>query len=247
MSHTKFLFTILSVFLAVGLLWSKLPTLDPVEYFNFADQRLILGVPNAFDVLTNLFFMFVGAFGLYSLIKNKTLHGSFYFYVGFWLSLSIFLTGIGSAYFHWTPQPETLTWDRLPMTLAFAGLCSLIAGDRFSTRIGWCIFIFLVPLGPVSVLAYKLGYWTLRPYAALQLATVLFVLISVFIKPSGKIPNTLFYWALGLYSLAKVFESYDHQIFHFLSDYLSGHSIKHMLAALALYKILSFFQKKIEN
>lgn len=247
MSHTKFLFTVFSVFAVTALLWSKLPVVDPSEYFNFADQRTLLGVPNAFDVTTNLLFILVGAFGLQAIARNENLNNTFYFYVGLWLSLSIFFTGIGSAYFHWSPQPETLTWDRLPMTLAFAGLCSLIAGDRFGTRIGWAVFAILLPLGPLSVFAYKMNYWTLRPYAALQLATVFFVLISVIIKPSGKLPNTVFYWALALYSLAKVFEKYDHQIFSFLSGHCSGHSIKHILAAAALYKILSYFQKKIEN
>ncbi|MBY0554962.1 hypothetical protein K2P97_10570 [bacterium] len=181
------------------------------------------------------------------MLNNKNLHKSFYYYVGIWLSLSIVFTGIGSAYFHWSPVPETLTWDRLPMTLAFTGLRSLVGGDRFGARIGWAVFAILLPLGPLSVFAYKMNYWTLRPYAALQLATVFFVLISVIIKPQGKIPNALFYWALILYVLAKIFETYDHQVFDFLSHSLSGHSLKHMLAALALYKILSFFKKKIEN
>lgn len=247
MPHSKFIFTVFSVLVVVALLWNKLPATDLPDYFNFADQRYMLGVPNAFDVLTNLLFISVGASGLYWIFKNKTLEGSFYFYVGLWLSLSILLTGFGSAYFHWTPQPDTLTWDRFPMTLAFAGLCSLIAGDRFGKNMGWSLFIILLPLGPICVFAYKANFWTLRPYAALQLATVLFVLISVIIKPKGKMPNSLFYWALGLYALAKVFEKHDHQVFDFLSNCLSGHSIKHILAALALYKILSFFQKKIEN
>jgi hypothetical protein len=41
-------------------------------------------------------------------------------------------------------------------------------------------------------------------------------------------------YGLGCYLLAKVTEFFDHEIFALTADMLSGHSIKHLLAALGL-------------
>jgi hypothetical protein len=45
-----------------ALLFPRIPQ-DPA-YHNFADHRGLLGVPNFFDVTSNLFFLFVGLAGM---------------------------------------------------------------------------------------------------------------------------------------------------------------------------------------
>ena len=95
---------------------------DPA-YHNFADQRAFFSIPNFFDVTSNLPFLFVGVWGLWMVGRCHFLDP-----VERWpyvvLFIGIFLTCFGSAYYHWTPNNQTLVWDRLPMTIAFMGLLS---------------------------------------------------------------------------------------------------------------------------
>jgi hypothetical protein len=50
--------------------------------------------------------------------------------------LGVFLTGIGSSYYHWDPNDDTLFWDRLPMTLGFSAILALAVEERVSEKIG---------------------------------------------------------------------------------------------------------------
>ena len=45
-------------------------------------------------------------------------------------------------------------------------------------------------------------------------------------------------WAAGWYGLAKVFETFDLQIYRLLGGTLSGHTIKHVLASFAVFAIV---------
>ena len=47
--------------LVVALLLPPMPQ-DP-EYHNFADRRMLLDIPNFFDVISNLPFLLIGALG----------------------------------------------------------------------------------------------------------------------------------------------------------------------------------------
>ena len=52
--------------LAGAGLWQLMPVVpQPAGYHGFADDRSFLGIPNAADVLSNLAFVAVGAFGLF--------------------------------------------------------------------------------------------------------------------------------------------------------------------------------------
>ena len=48
----------------------------------------------------------------------------------------------------------------------------------------------------------------------------------------------LLLWAAGWYGLAKVFETFDLAIYRLLGGTLSGHTIKHLLAAGAVFAIV---------
>ncbi len=47
------------------------------------------------------------------------------------------LTALGSAYYHLDPTNATLVLDRLPMTIAFAGVFGAVVAERVSTRGGF--------------------------------------------------------------------------------------------------------------
>jgi hypothetical protein len=50
--------------------------------------------------------------------------------------------------------------------------------------------------------------------------------------------GALLAWAAGWYGLAKVFETFDLQVFRLLGGTLSGHTIKHVLASFAVFAIV---------
>src|ERR1700751_4030270 len=97
------------------------------SYHQFADQRTILGIPNFWNVVSNLPFLAVGAAGLRR-FRNDPATGVFF--------LGVFLTGVGSSYYQWDPNDSTLFWARLPMTLSFSAILALGVEERVNARAG---------------------------------------------------------------------------------------------------------------
>src|SRR6266436_6623193 len=113
-----------------AILLPRLPQ-DP-SYHDFADHRTILGIRNLLNVASNLPFLFIGALGLFVTRKTANVgrEGPF---TESWervaaqvLFLGVSLTAFGSAWYHLAPSNATLVWDRLPMTLVFMTLFSLV-------------------------------------------------------------------------------------------------------------------------
>jgi len=77
----------------------------------------------------------------------------------------------------------------------------------------------------------------LRFYALVQFYPLLLIpVILIFFK--SQYTPARFYWALlFIYGLSKVFEYFDTAIFEYL-NYISGHIIKHILAAMAVGVLL---------
>ncbi|TAL04234.1 MAG: hypothetical protein EPO08_02300 [Rhodospirillaceae bacterium] len=94
-------------------------------YHSFADQRSWFGIPNAANVITNLGFALVGISGLWSLYFTNAGRS---FRTRTWaLPYAVFFLGVGlvapgSATYHWSPDNNSLLWDRLPMSVAFMAL-----------------------------------------------------------------------------------------------------------------------------
>ena len=209
------------------------PIAQDQSYHQFADQRVLLGVPNFWNVVSNFPFLAVGAAGLWR-IRHDMAAGIFF--------LGVFLTGIGSSYYHWNPSDDTLFWDRLPMTLSFAAILALVVQERVNARAG---AILLWPALAVGLFSLLLWRWTddLRLYFWAQFFPGI-VLLLLFLLYPPKYTGT-WYWitAAGLYALAKVFEFSDYPIFA-LGHVLSGHTLKHLAAAAACVAILRYFQRR---
>jgi len=203
------------------------------SYHQFADQRAIFGIPNFWNVVSNLPFLAVGAAGLWRFRNDPATIVLF---------LGIFLTGIGSSYYHWNPNDRTLFWDRLPMTLAFAAILALVVAERVNTRAG---AILLWPALAIGVFSLLLWLWTddLRLYFWVQFFPGLALLLLFLLYPP-KYTGT-YYWiiAVGLYTLAKVFEFSDYAIFS-AGYLLSGHTLKHLSAAAACFAILRYLETR---
>ena len=203
------------------------------SYHQFADQRTILGVPNFWNVVSNLPFLAVGAAGLR---RFRTDPATVVFFLG------VFLTGVGSSYYHWNPNDDTLFWDRLPMTLSFAAILALVVKERASERAGALLLWPALATGLFSLLVWR---WTddLRIYFWVQFFPGLAVVL-LFLLYRPKYSGT-FYWVVAglLYALAKVFEFTDKAIYS-AGNLLSGHTLKHLAAAGACFAILRYFQTR---
>jgi hypothetical protein len=203
------------------------------SYHQFADQRTMLGIPNFWNVVSNLPFLAVGAAGLWRFHDDPA---TVVFFLG------VFLTGIGSSYYHWNPNDGTLFWDRLPMTLSFAAILALVVKERVNARAGAILLWPALAIGLFSLLLWR---WTddLRLYFWVQFFPGLAVLLLFLLYPP-KYTGT-YYWIMSaaLYALAKVFEFSDQAIFS-LGYVVSGHTLKHLAAAAACLMILRYFQTR---
>jgi Ceramidase len=204
------------------------------SYHQFADQRTIFGIPNFWNVVSNLPFLAVGAAGLRRFHQNPATTVFF---------LGVFLTGIGSSYYHWNPNDGTLFCDRMPMTLSFAAILALIVGERMSARAGAILLWPALAIGLFSLLLWR---WTddLRLYFWAQFFPGLAVLSLLLLYPAKY--TRAHYWivAVALYALAKMFEFTDAEIYS-TGTLLSGHTLKHLSAAGACFAILKYFQVRL--
>ena len=118
------------------------------SYHLFADCRAVAGIPNFWNVVSNIPFIAIGAAGLWRFRDDPA---TVILFLGF------VLTGIGSSYYHWHPNDATLFWDRLPMTLSFAAILSLGVAERVNSRIGAILLWPSLAIGLFSLLLWR---WT---------------------------------------------------------------------------------------
>src|SRR5262245_2762487 len=91
----------LAVLLVAFAAWWLLPVIpqDP-RYHAFADQRAWLGIPHAADVLSNVAFIVVGAFGMATLSSPDRVRFPAATEASLWcVAIGYALTGIGSAWY----------------------------------------------------------------------------------------------------------------------------------------------------
>jgi hypothetical protein len=94
--------------ISLGALLPLPPLLQDQSYHQFADRREFFGIPNFWNVVSNLPFIAVGAAGLLRFRRDATTAVLF---------AGLFLTGF-VVLLSSDPNDDTLFWDRLPMTLA---------------------------------------------------------------------------------------------------------------------------------
>ena len=98
------------VFGTLAFMMTRQPFGQDLAYHNFADKRTFFGVPNFFDVITNIPYLLVGLAGIRYCPDNHSLS---FRPAWFTLFIGIALVSAGSAYYHLNPTNETLVWDRL--------------------------------------------------------------------------------------------------------------------------------------
>lgn len=222
---------------------------QPAAYHNFADHRGWLGIPNFGDVVSNTGFAVVGIMGLYEMLRRPS-RIRFLDPREKWPYLLIFfgllLTAVGSSYYHLAPDNARLVWDRLPMTIVFMSLIATLIAERINVRAGLTLLPFLLAIGVGSVLQWRWseaqGQGDLRFYAGVQLYAMLAVILALFLKPRYTRGSDLAVLA-AFYVLAKLSEMFDSQIFSF-GQIVSGHTIKHIAAAVGSYWIFRMLERR---
>jgi hypothetical protein len=224
------------------------PIAQDAGYHRFADQRTLFGIPYFADVLSNLPFIVVGALGLRTLSPGcppggltELMPAYRTFFAG------MVLIGVGSLYYHFDPTNATLVWDRLPMTISFMAFFAAIVGEHLSATLGRRLLWPLIILGLGTVLYWHLteaaGRGDLRPYGLVQFLPMALLPLLLLRHPS-RLRGTRYLWAvLAAYALAKGAEAADERIFS-LTGFISGHSLKHLLAASGGYAFLLALRRR---
>ncbi|MBW0171608.1 MAG: hypothetical protein ACT6SF_10045 [Hydrogenophaga sp.] len=200
----------------------------------FADARTLWGIPNAMDVLSNLPLTIVGLCGSWALrrvwLGAHTRRPLQVFFAG------LLVTSVGSAWYHWAPDPFGLALDRMGMAITFAGAIALTVAERGGPRTA------AIALGLALVMA-SISAWlplthdNVLPWVIVQFGGMALIVAMAWRAPRPDALGVHLGALVGIYALAKLFELGDEAVFHLTSGTVSGHSLKHLVAALAAWPV----------
>ncbi len=225
------------------------PFPQPLAYHRFADARAWLDVPNFLDVVSNLAFLMVAALGLAVVLRPSP--SAFITqverlpYALFFLALGA--TSFGSTWYHLAPDNASLFWDRLPMSVCFAALLAAVIAERYSVQAGIRLLAPLVATGAATVFYWRwseaAGVGNLLPYFAFQVYAILAILLLMRLFPPRYTCSADLFKAVALYGAALAAELLDRHIYA-LGQVVSGHTLKHLLAALAVYQVVRMLRAR---
>jgi hypothetical protein len=205
---------------------------DPA-YHVFVDTRTLLGIPNFWNVFSNVGYLAVGVYGLaqwrhFQFVELRVAYITF--------CIGVTLVAFGSSYYHFAPSTPALVWDRLPMSIAFMALLTLTLGERVSVTLAGRLLWPLVAIGVASVFYWdwteQHGAGDLRPYGVVQFLPILLMPLLLLLFPVSAGSAKWLWYTFAGYVVAKIAEQLDETIYAALG--LSGHSIKHFISSVAV-------------
>ncbi len=237
----KYLIWVVSIISIVGMFF-----LDPIQqdlvYHITADKREMLGIPNFWNVVSNIPFLIVGILGLVKFNRLKLIPEMG---VAYWLLFfGVAMVAFGSGYYHLNPNNSTLVWDRLPMTIAFMSLFSIIISEFVDIRKGALLLLPLIVIGILSVVYWQM-YDDLRFYALVQFLPIVLIPIILVFYQASFVNNTGYWLVLLAYIAAKILEYFDAQVFALLGGIISGHSLKHISAAIGIFLLFLCYKNRL--
>ena len=238
--HAGWIFTgtVLLWFVACVLLP---PVPQPQEYHAFADTRAFAGIANFWNVVSNAAILLVGLLGLRAVMRHRerfVTSNEAWPYACFFAATV--LVALGSTYYHLAPDDARLLWDRLPIALATAVLPIALLSDHAGPKVALPLLLPALLAGAVSALYWRLsalqGPDNLVPYLLLQLLALGAVVLLA--SRPGRYTRVSDWWTvIGVYVLARFAEVFDAAIYA-AGGLLSGHTLKHFVAALAAFWVL---------
>lgn len=230
---------LLAVTLA-GLAWLLPPIPQPPAYHEFADRRACLGLPNCLDTVSNALFVLAGALGL-RYLRGEAGRRAFIDAREAWpyalFFFAVILVGFASGRYHLAPDNAGLAWDRAAIALAFMAWFAAILCERVSLRAGLLLLPLLLGAGLGSVFYWHWsearGMGDLRPYGLMQLAPILLIPLLLWLYSPRYGGGRDILAIVALYLLALPFDFTDRPVFALSGGLVSGHTLKHVAAALA--------------
>ncbi len=233
--------------IAAAFLFPPIPQ-NPA-YNHFADARAWAHIPNFAGVVSNVPFIFAGAAGMVLTWQLKaSLERSAAWLVFF---AGVILTGFGSSYYHLAPNNHRLIWDRLPMTIAFMSLFAAVVGERISLRAGDVLLPLCLAVGAGSVFYWRMtenaGHGDLRPYGLVQFLPMLLIPLILVLFPARHKGTKYMIYSFAFYVAAKFFEYFDAAVMRLTDHTVSGHTIKHLLAAIGAACLIGYVRRLKES
>lgn len=213
---------------------------DPA-YHDFADRRGLLGISNFLNIATNLAFLAVGLAGVALCLRRRAGPGAWRAWTACFTGVA--LVSLGSGYYHLAPDNGTLVWDRLPMSLGFMALSVAVLVDHVNPRLEKILLAPAIVFGLASVI-----YWRhsddLRAYVLVQFLPLLMIPAILILYRAPRKESGPLLAALVIYLLSKLAEHFDRALFEWTGGVISGHSLKHLLAALALFVVYRMLRRR---
>jgi hypothetical protein len=231
------IFSAVAALIAVSLLP---PIAQDPAYHDFADRRGLLGVPGFLNIITNLAFLAVGVAGILLCATREGLGAR-----RAWMACftGVALVALGSSHYHLAPDNGTLVWDRLPMSIGFMALSVAVLADHVNPRLEKILLAPAIVLGLASVIWWHFTD-DLRPYVLVQFLPLLMLPAVLALYRGARQDRGFLLAAVAIYALSKLAEHYDRALFALSGEIVSGHSLKHLLAATALLVIYWMLRRR---
>jgi thiamine transporter ThiT len=202
----------------------------------FVDARVLWGIPNALDVLSNLLFIAMGVWGFYALhrapvVPVATRQAATVFFTG------LLLTSLSSSFYHWAPDAWGLAVDRAGMAVAFAGVLGLAAAERVSPRAAPWVWGSVLAGGMLAIML-NFAAGVVAPWAVVQFGGMGVVLWAATQRAQSGAIGVRWTVLIAIYAVAKLLELSDEAVFHATQETVSGHSLKHIAASLAALPVI---------
>lgn len=224
-----------------ALTWLLVPPVpQPPQYHDFADWHVSFGIHYSYDTFSNILFILSGLAGLRYLhaanfIDPREVFPYRLFFV------AVILTGLGSGYYHLAPDNGRLLWDRAGISLAMASWFAAILCERVNVSAGLRLLpiLYFAALGSVVYWGWSEmnGNGDLRAYGLVQLYPMLLIPLLLWLYPARYSGDRHILMVIVLYVLALVCDLMDHTIAS-ATGIVSGHTMKHVIASLAIFWVL---------
>jgi hypothetical protein len=198
----------------------------PKGYHNFADKRTMNGLPNAMNVLSNLFIIIPVIYLLKHKTENNTNNNL--------LIIHITLLSLASAYYHYNPSVKSIFWDILMISTLSIIVLNIINEYK-------CGILFYI-LGILSVVYWK-QTGDIRLYLLILIGVPIIFFLKYYDNEEDDETKKNLYIILFFTVLYRFVEYYDHQIYKLTNNMVSGHTLKHIFAGLSILYIVKLLKE----
>lgn len=233
--------------LVLAALFAALVLEAPIEqvpgYHDFADTRTLLGIPNFWNLVSNAPLLVAGLLGIGLLARRPAAVAGIEWLVCF---AGTALAALGSSYYHAAPDDAALVWDRLPIGIAFAGFFCALVSEYLDARAGRRLLAPALALAIGSILWWR-SSGDLSLWIFVQAGPLLAIVLVLALFPGAARDRRWLASALACYAAAKLFELGDREAMGWTAGAVSGHVLKHLLAAAGVLCFYAMLKERLRS